>query len=157
MSTERKTDRQQARRGRGEAARPVSEEQRRQRVTAERRKRADNYVFTLRFCWLCVNPTKLYLTRRGLNNHAVEKHLHYFLTLGDAYIPIISDADLERARARRRAGRGRRRRTDPADKEPAASYGDLKAAASPPATGRRRSGCLQTRPELRSGTSTSSI
>jgi len=55
MSTnERKVNRQRALRHRGEAARPgESEEQRRQRVTADRRARAGNYVFTPRYCRLC--------------------------------------------------------------------------------------------------------
>jgi len=111
-------ERERAHRRRGEAARPgKTEDERRQRVNADRRARANGHHFTPRYCRLCSRAKTLYRTRQGLNNHTSGKHAHRYRMRGDAYIPLTEE-ELARARQRVLAGQGRRRRSDPADKEP---------------------------------------
>ena len=102
---------------RGEAARPgESEADRRQRVNAARRARAEEPYFEPRFCRLCDHPTTLYTSQTGLNGHTSSKHKCRYRTRGDAYIPFTA-AELQRVRDRAASGQPRRRRrAGPADK-----------------------------------------
>ena len=121
----------EAMQGHGNDARPgETEEDRRRRVTAERKARAPsrrNWV--PRYCPACENPKTRYTTPTGLSNHAVRYHRSWYSAKQDLLIPIPADR-LQAADPHRRW----RRRINPATKDQrplTVSVRRIEATASP--------------------------